>query len=63
MTVELHHGGRERVCASRHITELLELEVELMQWEIVVHDQAIDWAVSLRSISWDCEATVRARVE
>jgi hypothetical protein len=47
MTVELHHGGRERVCASRHITELLELEVELMQWEIVVHDQAIDWAVSL----------------
>jgi hypothetical protein len=45
MTVELHHGGRERVCASRHITELLE--VELMQWEIVVHDQAIDWAVSL----------------
>jgi hypothetical protein len=54
--MELRHGGREQARASRHITELLG-EVERLQWELVECDVFIDWALTLRSIAWDCEAT------
>jgi ATP-dependent helicase YprA (DUF1998 family) len=30
---------------------------------LVERDQAIYWAMSSRSIAWDCEATAQARVE
>jgi hypothetical protein len=45
LTMELCHGGRERVRASRSIAELSG-EVERLQREIVERDQAIDWAMS-----------------
>jgi hypothetical protein len=51
LTVELRHGGRERVHASHHIAELSG-EVERLQRELVERDQAIDWAMSSRSIAW-----------
>jgi hypothetical protein len=62
LTVELRHGGRERMHASRRIVELSE-EVERLQSEIIERDRAIDWAVNLQSIAWDYEATTRALVE
>jgi hypothetical protein len=46
LTMELRHGGRERVRACRRIAELSE-EVERLQREIVERDRAIDWAVNL----------------
>jgi hypothetical protein len=48
--------------ASRRIDELSR-EVECLQRELVEHDQAIDWAMSAWSITWDCEATTWAWVE
>jgi hypothetical protein len=49
LTVELCHGGRECMCASRHIAELSG-EVKRLQHEIVERDRAIHWAVNSRSI-------------
>jgi hypothetical protein len=45
LTVDLRHGGRERMRGSRRIDELSR-EVECLQRELVEHDQAIDWAMS-----------------
>jgi hypothetical protein len=50
LTMELCHGGRERMRATRRIAELSE-EVERLQCEIVECDRAIDWAVNSRSIA------------
>jgi hypothetical protein len=47
--VELRHGGKECMCASRHIAELSG-EVKRLQHEIVERDRAIHWAVNSRSI-------------
>jgi hypothetical protein len=41
LTMELHHGGRERARDSHRIAEL-SIEVELLQREIVEGDRAID---------------------
>jgi hypothetical protein len=46
LTMELHHGGRERAHACRRIAEL-SAEVERLQREIVECDRAIDWAMNL----------------
>jgi hypothetical protein len=61
LTSELRHGNRECARDSRRIAELLA-EIDRLQREIMERDTAIDWAVNLRSIAWDYEATARAWV-
>jgi hypothetical protein len=49
LTMELHHGSRERARDSRRIAKL-SAEVDCLQREIVERDRAIDWAINSRSI-------------
>jgi hypothetical protein len=58
---KLCHGCRERARDNRCIVEL-SAEVNRLQYEIMEHGTAIDWAANSRSFAWDCEAKALARV-
>ena len=58
---ELRHRNRAREQDSQRIAEL-SAEVSRLQYEISERDSTIDWAINSRSIAWDREAKVRARV-
>lgn len=62
LTTELRHSSQERTNANRCIAELTR-EVELLQMEVRKRDDAIDWAISSRSIAWNCEAAAQIRVD
>jgi chromosome segregation ATPase len=58
---ELRHRNRAWEQDNQRIAEL-SADVSRLQYEISERDSAIDWAVNLRSITWDHEAKARARV-
>jgi hypothetical protein len=61
LRIELCHRNRAWAQDSQHIAEL-SADVSRLQYEISERDSTIDWAVNLRSITWDREAKARAHV-
>jgi hypothetical protein len=61
LRTELRHQNRIWTQNNQHIAEL-SADVNRLHYEISERDSAINWAVNLRSITWDCEAKARARV-
>ena len=61
LRTELRHRNRVWAQDGQRITELAA-DVRRLQDELAERDLVVDWAVNSRSIAWDLEAKVRARV-